>query len=81
MQWIIKKIVGTKNERDLKRIGPLIEAVNAKEEEYQQLSEEERQDSENERFAVVEMDHRQVFFYPSSDPSTIAFLDNGFSSF
>jgi preprotein translocase subunit SecA len=41
MQWIIKKIVGTKNERDLKRIGPLIEAVNAKEEEYQQLSEEE----------------------------------------
>ncbi|MFT5122876.1 MAG: preprotein translocase subunit SecA [Verrucomicrobiales bacterium] len=41
MDWFIKKIVGTKNERDLKKIRPLVEAINAKEIEYQQLSEEQ----------------------------------------
>lgn len=40
MQWLLKKIVGTKNERDLKRLRPLVARINALEVEYQALSEE-----------------------------------------
>jgi preprotein translocase subunit SecA len=43
MKWILKKILGTKNERDVKRLKPLIDRINELEEEYQQLSEEELQ--------------------------------------
>jgi preprotein translocase subunit SecA len=39
MQWLLKKIVGTKNERDLKKIRPLVKRVNDLEVEYQKLSE------------------------------------------
>jgi preprotein translocase subunit SecA len=41
MKWILKKLVGTKNERDLKKLQPLVDRINALEEEYQALSEEE----------------------------------------
>ena len=41
MQWILKKIIGTKNQRDLKKLNPLMERVRALEEEYQSLSDEE----------------------------------------
>lgn len=40
MQWILKKIIGTKNQRDIKKIQPRVERVVALEEEYQQLSDE-----------------------------------------
>ncbi len=40
MQWLLKKFLGTKNERDLKRLRPLVARINALETEYQQLSEE-----------------------------------------
>ncbi|MBU1692817.1 MAG: preprotein translocase subunit SecA [Verrucomicrobia bacterium] len=40
LNWILKKIVGTKNERDLKLLRPLVARVNALELEYQALSEE-----------------------------------------
>ena len=39
MQWLIKKIVGSKNERDLKRLRPQVALINQRELEYQQLSE------------------------------------------
>ena len=41
MQWLLKKIIGTKNERDLKRLRPLVGQINALEEELQALSDEE----------------------------------------
>jgi len=41
MQWIIKKIFGTKNQRDLKALGPLVKRINDFEEECQALSEEQ----------------------------------------
>ena len=37
---ILKKIVGTKNERELKRISPIVEKVNAFEKEFKGLSDE-----------------------------------------
>jgi hypothetical protein len=40
MQWLIKKIIGSKNERDLKRLRPLVIQINQKELEYQALSED-----------------------------------------
>lgn len=40
MQWLIRKILGTKNERDIKKLRPLVDRINALEMEYQQLSEE-----------------------------------------
>ncbi len=41
MQWIIKKIIGTKNERDLRQLRPLVQRVVELEQEYQNLSEDE----------------------------------------
>jgi preprotein translocase subunit SecA len=38
---ILKKIIGTKNERELKRIRPLVEKANSFEEEYKALSDEQ----------------------------------------
>ena len=39
MKWLLKKIVGSKNDRDLKRLQPLVAQINELEESYQQLSE------------------------------------------
>jgi len=41
MQWILKRIFGTKNQRDINRLVPLVERINAFEEEYQALSEDD----------------------------------------
>ena len=41
MQWILKKIVGTKNERDVKKMRPQVNRINEFEETYQALSDEE----------------------------------------
>ncbi|MBU0678517.1 MAG: preprotein translocase subunit SecA, partial [Verrucomicrobia bacterium] len=41
MQWILKKILGTKNERDVKRMGPIVDRVNEFELQYQARSETE----------------------------------------
>jgi len=41
MKWLVKKIVGNKNDRDLKRLRPIVVDINKLEESYQQLSVEE----------------------------------------
>jgi len=41
MQWLLKKFIGTKNQRDIKKLNPLVERINALEVEYQQLSEDQ----------------------------------------
>ncbi len=41
MQWLLRKILGTKNERDIKRIRPLVATINKLEEDYQKLSDDE----------------------------------------
>ena len=40
MQWLLRKIVGSKNERDMKKIRPLVARVNEIETSYQSLSED-----------------------------------------
>ncbi|HEY5653278.1 MAG TPA: preprotein translocase subunit SecA [Pontiella sp.] len=41
MNWILKKILGSKNERDLKKMRPLVEKINVLDEEYKVLSDEQ----------------------------------------
>ncbi|MCS6771580.1 MAG: preprotein translocase subunit SecA [Kiritimatiellae bacterium] len=41
MQWLIKKIIGTKNERDLKAARPIVARINQLEEQLQSLSDEQ----------------------------------------
>ena len=41
MRFLINKIFGNKHERDLKKLLPLVERINALEREYQKLSDEE----------------------------------------
>ena len=38
---IVKKIFGSKSERDVKRLRPLVAKINALEEQYQSLTEEQ----------------------------------------
>ena len=40
MQWLLKAILGTKNERDLKKLRPMVGRINALEKELQALSDE-----------------------------------------
>ena len=40
MQWLLKKIIGTKNERDVKKLRPLAARVNELEQQLQSLSED-----------------------------------------
>ena len=41
ISWILKKIVGSKNQREVKRLWPVVEQVNAIEVEYQKLNDDE----------------------------------------
>ena len=43
MSWIIKKIIGSKNERDLKKRKPLVERINEFDEQYKTLTDEQLQ--------------------------------------
>src|SRR5260221_5787793 len=40
IQWFVKKVLGSKNQREVKRLCPLVEKINALEVEYQALTEE-----------------------------------------
>ena len=40
MQWLLKAILGTKNERDLKKVRPFVGRINAREQELQSLSDD-----------------------------------------
>jgi len=41
IQWFVKKILGSKNQREVKRLWPLVEKINALELEYQRLMDEQ----------------------------------------
>lgn len=41
IKWTLQKIVGSKNQRELKRMQPLVERINELEEAYQRESEEQ----------------------------------------
>ena len=41
LTWLVKKTIGTKNDRELRKLSRIVEQINAKEIEYQSLSDEE----------------------------------------
>jgi len=41
IQWFVKKVLGTKNQREVKRLLPLVDKINALEKEYQGLMDEQ----------------------------------------
>jgi preprotein translocase subunit SecA len=41
IQWFVKKVLGTKNQREVKRLWPMVERINALEKEYQSLMDEQ----------------------------------------
>ena len=41
INWLLKKIVGSKNQREVKRLWPVVEQINAIEIEYQKLSDDQ----------------------------------------
>ncbi len=41
VSWILKKVVGSKNQREVRRLRPLVEKINRLEQEYATLSEEQ----------------------------------------
>ena len=41
IQWFVKKILGSKNQREVKRLWPIVEKVNRIEAEYQGLRDED----------------------------------------
>src|ERR1700760_4941457 len=41
IKWIVKKVLGSKNQREVKRLWPIVEKINAFELEYQGLMEEQ----------------------------------------
>jgi preprotein translocase SecA subunit len=72
LSWI-KKIVGTKNEREIKRIRPLVERINALEPEYQKLTDAElRQKTESfkERIGEAAAAARQALAEAETELST-----------
>ena len=42
VSWILKKMMGSKNQREVKRLWPLVHRVNEVEAEYQKLTDEAR---------------------------------------
>ena len=61
MNWILKKILGSKNERDLKKLRPLVEKINEHDEAYKALTDEQLQAKTPEfkdRLANGELDPR-----------------------
>jgi len=43
ISWVVKKIVGTKNEREVKKLWPIVAKINEFEAQYQKLSDEQLQ--------------------------------------
>ncbi len=41
LKWIINKIIGSKNQREIRRIWPVVKKINTLEEEYQSLSDDD----------------------------------------
>ena len=40
VSWILRKVLGSKNQREVRRIRPVVEKINRLEEEYQALSQD-----------------------------------------
>jgi preprotein translocase subunit SecA len=67
---VVAKFIGTKHERDIKKLQPLVEAINARESDARSLSDEQLQ----ERFAELKTQVQESL--KNSDPAEPAYKDD-----
>jgi len=78
--WILKKIIGSKNQRDIKRLRPAVERINQLEQEYQALSDEElraKTAAWKQRFAAIEDPNEERRVLEEILPEAFAVVKNG----
>jgi preprotein translocase subunit SecA len=65
---VIAKVFGTKNERELKRLAPRVEAINALEAEMQKLSDDQLRAKTDEFRQRIQQRHSRIPDEPGADP-------------
>ena len=80
INWILKKIIGSKNQREIKRLRPTVERINEIEKQLQSISDEELQGKTKawqERLAQIEDPHEQQTVLNEILPEAFAVVKNG----
>jgi len=80
INWISKKIIGSKNQRDIKRMQPIVQKINEIEEKLQSEPEEalrERTAKWKEQLAAMEDPEEQQRFLEEILPEAFAVVKNG----
>src|SRR6266446_6584490 len=79
INWILKKVIGSKNQREIKRMGPLLEQINQIEKELQLVPEEDlrRRTAEwKERLSKIEDPQDQQVVLNEILPEAFAVVKN-----
>jgi len=63
LKWFLNKIVGTKNQREVRRLRPLVARINEWEQQYQQLSDEQLRAKTDEFKQRIEQARQQRGYY------------------
>ena len=80
INWVLKKIIGSKNQRDIKRMRPTVDRINELEKEYQALSEDDlraKTAAWKERLAKIEDFAEQQKVLEEILPEAFAVVKNG----
>jgi len=79
INWILKKIVGSKNQREIKRMRPLVEQINAIEKELQSVSDDDLRGKTaawKERLSKIEDPNEQAVILDEILPEAFAVVKN-----
>ena len=80
INWILKKIVGSKNQRDIKRLRPAVDRINELDKEYQSLSDEQlraKTAAWKEQLSKIEDANEQQKVLDQILPEAFAVVKNG----
>jgi preprotein translocase subunit SecA len=80
INWILKKIVGSKNQRDIKRMRPTVDRINELEEQYRSLTDDElraKTAAWKERLAKIEDPEERERVLEEILPEAFAVVKNG----
>ena len=71
--WILSKIIGTQNEREIKKLRPLVEKINSFEPEVQKLSNAEHVPLKQ-RMRLIEVHEGMPRFHSMNESITAVFI-------
>jgi len=80
INWILKKIIGSKNQREIKRMRPIVDQINSLEKALQSVSDEElrsRTAAWKEQLSKIEDPNEQHNFLDKILPEAFAVVKNG----